>query len=198
MMKKMAVPASDVNKIHSLVPPPHLGAVGRPTLVALVGLPGSGKSYLAAKLGQKTPLAVLESDRIRKSIIANPVYSEAEHTRVFNAIYTAAEEYLKSGRDVLIDATNLNRKWRAPLRRIARNTGVRFIIIYLATPRQTARERLAGRSRQADAISDADWEVYQMLEKRMEVPGSPNYIIHPDTDLSTAVEKIAGDINKNR
>lgn len=165
-------------------------------MVILVGLPGSGKSYLAERLARKVSVAVLESDRVRKSLIERPVYSEAEHSRVFSAIYAAAREFAASGRNVIIDATNLNRKWRAPLRRIAGETGARFLTVYMATPRLTARDRLEARTGRSGELSDADWSVYQMLEKRMETPGRPDYVVTPESNLSAIIDSIAETINK--
>ncbi|MDV2989261.1 MAG: ATP-binding protein [Dehalogenimonas sp.] len=166
----------------------------KPVLFVMVGLPGSGKSYFVDRLIRKIPATVLQSDFIRKTLLKKPTYTQREHTRVFRAIHTAARELLDSNNNVLIDATNLNRKYRRPLYQMAAETRARIIIIYLDTPREIARERIMDRRAQGECISDADWEVYQMLEEDFEPPVEPDYTVTPVTDLPELITKIAGDI----
>ena len=40
--------------------------VAKPAFVAVRGLPGTGKSYFSSKLAERLPLAILESDALRK------------------------------------------------------------------------------------------------------------------------------------
>ena len=49
-----------------------------PALVAVSGLPGTGKSYFCGKLAERLPLAVLESDSLRKVLFSPPAYSATE------------------------------------------------------------------------------------------------------------------------
>lgn len=167
---------------------------GNPVLFVMVGLPGSGKSYFADKLIKIIPATVLQSDFIRKTLLKKPAYTQREHNRVFKAIHALTRDLLVSNNNVLIDATNLNRKYRRPLYQMAAETGARMVVFYLDTPREIARERIKDRSTQGSTISDADWEVYQMLENDFEPPESPDYIITPVTDLPELITRIAGEI----
>ena len=92
---------------------------GMPILVALCGLPGSGKSYFARELTKLAPFRVLESDRLRKALVSKPKYSPSEHVRIFSVCHLLIEEYLSQGELVLFDATNLTEKFRLPLRQIS-------------------------------------------------------------------------------
>ena len=44
----------------------------QPLLVAMCGLPGTGKSYFAAKLTERLPFLILETDRLRKVLVERP------------------------------------------------------------------------------------------------------------------------------
>ncbi len=54
--------------------------VAYPVLVAVSGLPGTGKSYFSRQLAGYIPLAILETDALRKELFPCPIYSAAENT----------------------------------------------------------------------------------------------------------------------
>lgn len=166
-----------------------------PLFVILVGLPGSGKSYFAEELASRIPLIVLSSDFTRKLLIKKPVYTQREHDRVFSVLYYLAREYLSQGYSVVFDATNLNKKYRRPLGAIAQETGAVAVNVFLNTPRNTARKRLKNR---LSGYSDADWEVYQMLESEFEPLSGHYYDIKPDMDIGPIIDRIIGDIKAKR
>src|SRR5947207_952910 len=62
-------------------------AAGEPALVTLTGLPGTGKSFFAARLREALGgrAVVLESDALRKALVARPTYSLPESARLFGA-----------------------------------------------------------------------------------------------------------------
>ena len=94
----------------------------QPLLVAMCGLPGTGKSYFAAKLIEQVPFLILETDRLRKVLVEHPRYSTQEHRRVFRSCYQLIQYYLINGYSVLFDATNLNEEFRTYLYDIAEAT----------------------------------------------------------------------------
>jgi predicted kinase len=166
----------------------------RPTLVALSGLPGSGKSTVADALRQRVPLAVLQSDRIRKLLVPVPQYSAEENARVFAAIHGVAERLLRSGVSVLVDATHLQERTRTPLVDIAARTGARFVLVWVAAPDETIRRRLAARAAGTRAgydVSDAGIEVYEMMRARVEPIRGDHIVISTERDITPAVEALA-------
>jgi predicted kinase len=92
----------------------HWAAVRRPLLVLLVGLPGTGKSRLARRLGAALQAQVVESDRVRKQLFAEPRYTGGEHAAVYGWCHTMLRSALVVGRSVVFDATNLEERVRAP------------------------------------------------------------------------------------
>ncbi len=166
----------------------------RPTLVALSGLPGSGKSTVADALRRRVPLVVLQSDRIRKLLVPVPQYSAEESARVFAAIHGAVERLLRGGIPVLVDATNLQERTRAPLVDIAARTGARFVLVWVEAPDETIRQRLAGRvagRRAGYDVSDAGIDVYELMRARVEPIRGDHFVINTDRDLTPAVEALA-------
>ena len=83
----------------------------KPTFVMLVGLSGSGKSEFAKEISSCLPFEIVSSDAIRKTIFG----SEEEQKNPF-LIFKIAEnkiiEKLNEGKNVVLDATNLNSKKR--------------------------------------------------------------------------------------
>lgn len=164
-----------------------------PMLVALVGLPGTGKSYFAKGLTQRVSFLVLESDRLRKALVPQPVYSPGEHSRVFAACHLLIEEYLAQGRRVLFDATNLTESFRRPLYHIADKLSVPLVLVRLTAPRKTVRRRLANRAGGLHVAdnSDADWLVYCRLSPYEEPIRLRHFDVDSSRDISPVIEEIA-------
>ena len=114
----------------------------QPLLVAMCGLPGTGKSYFAAKLTEQVPFLILETDRLRKVLIEHPKYTPGEHRRVFRSCYQLIQYYLINGYSVLFDATNLNEEFRTYLYDLAEATTAPLAGIHATPPTRPARRRL--------------------------------------------------------
>lgn len=95
------------------------------TVTFLIGVSASGKSRYAEKLTSGE--VVLSSDQIRLELFGNLTrQSPQDHEEVFQLLKSRMFEYLKSGFDVVLDATNLSRKKRSALyKEIHRITGLR-------------------------------------------------------------------------
>jgi predicted kinase len=115
----------------------------RQRVVVMIGLPGSGKSTYAAKLGV-TPLS---SDEIRR-ILADDPTDQTIHTRVFLTLRYLLRHRLALGRPVtFIDATNLNPEERRPYIEVARVFGADPEALYFDTPIEICMERNLKRNR---------------------------------------------------
>jgi predicted kinase len=70
----------------------------------LVGLPGAGKTTLAAALADRLPDArVLDKDRVRHALFHPCDYTAAERSISFSAMLDATDYHLGRGRVVIID-----------------------------------------------------------------------------------------------
>lgn len=152
----------------------------RPAVVVVCGLSGSGKSWLAATLGERVGYEILSSDIVRKDLAGlaptarvRTGYDEglydAEHsTATYRALLERARQRLESGRGVILDATFQRRADRDAARDLARRARVPFVLIECCCAEGEVRRRLQGRARDAAVPSDADWEVYVEQRRRFE------------------------------
>lgn len=80
----------------------------------LVGIPGSGKSTFAKVLSEKFNASILSSDEIREELL-NDINEQSKNSEVFDVMNNRAAQLLNENRNVIYDATNINRKRRKHL-----------------------------------------------------------------------------------
>jgi aminoglycoside phosphotransferase family enzyme/predicted kinase len=146
-----------------------------PSLVAIGGLSGSGKStvarLLAPAIGAIPGAVVLRTDVIRKHMMGvqlsrrlpESAYDAETTARVYARAIHAAEACLRAGHSVILDAVFADRRHRDAVERIATEAGVPFCGLWLEVPYRTAARRLHARATDA---SDADVRVLQMQTRR--------------------------------
>lgn len=169
-----------------------------PALVIVSGLPGTGKSYFCRTLASRFPLAIMESDALRKGLFSTPSYSEEENTRLFAAIHKLLEYLLSGGISLALDATNLEEENREKLYRIADKTGAKLIIVRLKASPEIIKKRLVERKNlpiRSDS-SEADWSVYEKLKPTAQKIGRPHYAVDTSGDITPAIEKILKELRK--
>lgn len=165
-----------------------------PHVVAFTGLMGAGKSTLARELAFELGLDLLSSDLLRKELAGVAVtehrrdaYNEgmycAEFTRkTYEELFRRAEQALRAGRSVVLDASFARRGDRAAAAALARRLGARFLLCRAVCPEETVRERLEARAGLPGEPSDGRWELYSRQKSDFEPLTTP-----PETwqDLDT-------------
>lgn len=149
-----------------------------PTLTAIGGYSGSGKSTVATAvapcLGAAPGARIVSSDRFRKRLfgvaarvrLPADAYRAEVSIRVYAELAETAERVLRSGRSVIADAVFDRQADRDRLAGIAARTGVAFRGIWLDAPGRTLVDRVAQRR---DDPSDATPEVVaQQIARRGE------------------------------
>ena len=170
--------------------------VDKPVFIALSGLPGTGKSFFARKLAERFPLVILESDILRRLLFPQPTYAWWESARLFRAIHLVIEELLRKGIPLILDATNLNERYRKTLYSIAGRVGVKFILVKLTAPLWLVRERLEARMKDPLSRSEADWEVYRMMKEKANSIRRQHHTVDSSRNISPAIEKILHEIQE--
>lgn len=151
-----------------------------PVLVITVGLMGTGKSWLAYRLGKRLGIEPLRSDVIRKEIhglsplerrweqYGTGIYSAQATEQTYESLLKKAAEALERGESAIIDASFSRFRYRESAHDLAVRTGARFRLIECTAPDTLARKRLEKRSIKADEPSDGRWEVFKIQEADFE------------------------------
>jgi len=150
-------------------------AGSRPLVLAVRGRIGSGKTTLARALDGELGWEVISSDRVRKEMAGFPLFersSEAARSRLYSAAMTAktyakllaeADERVRSGCSVILDATFARREQRQQLIEHFEHTGAALWLVETQADDAAIKERLRAREAKPDEISDARLEDYDML-----------------------------------
>jgi predicted kinase len=146
----------------------------RPTLWVLCGLPASGKSSLSRRTASVLSADLFQSDRLRNEIerFAQPGVTpfgkgryrpELRHL-VYAHLLARAQEKLKKGRSVILDATFAHQKWRADARQLAADLDTNIIFAECVCKLKILRTRLKRRETET-GLSDARLQHFpQLLE----------------------------------
>jgi predicted kinase len=117
-------------------------------LIAMAGLPGTGKSTLAARLAAGRGGVVLSKDVVRSALFPPPVldYSPAQDDVAMAAVYSAAKLLLAadSARVVILDGRTFRRSAQvAALLALGRELGQEPVVVECVCDDGVARGRLA-------------------------------------------------------
>jgi len=168
--------------------------VANPVFVAVSGLPGTGKSYFSSRLAERLPLAVLESDSLRKVLFDMPSYSPQESSRLFGVIHGLIERLLKQGISLILDATNLSERHREFLYSIADHLDVRLILIRIEAPPEVVRSRLESRLENGESVSDAGWAVYRRMKSSAQKISRRHYVVDTSRDITPVLDKVVREV----
>lgn len=133
-------------------------------LIIVFGLPGSGKSYFARHLAQKTGAIYLSSDALRRKLFQHPSYSPEEKEMVYEELLNRANKGLIQKENVVIDATFHQSARRQKVEELAAKMKVKTHWIKVYADEETLKNRLS----QPRPDSDADWMIYQKIKAAFE------------------------------
>jgi predicted kinase len=140
----------------------------------LVGLPGSGKSYLANEL-QENGAIVHSSDSIRKELYGDEGVQD-DPEKVFGILHERVKNDLIDGKDVVYDATNISCKVRMNIINQFRKYADKIVAHYMDTGISLCKYRNLKRDRQVPE------KVINNMYKTLQIPtqeeGFDNIVIH--------------------
>lgn len=129
-------------------------------LIVVSGLPGTGKSAVAAELAVRLGAVHLSIDRIEDALLGAGL-SRSWETGVaaYEAARAVAEQNLDLGRTVVVDAVNDSEPARDTWRLGSTRTGVRLAFVLLTLDDETEhRRRLEGRTRDLVHVREPSWD----------------------------------------
>jgi predicted kinase len=170
--------------------------VAEPVLIAVSGLPGSGKTYFCNRLAERLGFVILESDALRKTLFSSPSYSSEESTALFQSVHLLIEGLLKKGISLILDATNLSERYRQYLYNIADRSGVKLVLVRVEAPPQVVYSRLKTRQGNPERKSDADWAVYRKMAASAEHIRRNHYAVDTSRDITPVLDKIVREVNR--
>lgn len=143
----------------------------RPLLIALIGLPGSGKSALAGFLARRFQVRVVNRDEIRAAMFPECAYSLPEKRAAFQALMLAIEVNAALGESTVVDGMTFSR--RSDLDKVsalAERYGLTLAPIWLDVDPEVAKRRIeadiaAGRNTPLDRVPELVDNVLERFER---------------------------------
>ncbi len=176
-----------------------------PIVLLIMGRVGTGKTTVAKQLGSELDWPVFSSDRIRKTLAGVPltdrtapqlrekVYSEQMSDQTYKKLMEQGLTALAANGGVILDATFSSRARREYLRDECARAGVRLQVVELDTEMEEIANRLKGRNKSTEEISDARLEDLEKLSGAYEPPSelAPDLIkISTSTAASDALRNL--------
>ncbi len=147
----------------------HRQLVTRPVAIALCGLPGAGKSTLAARLSAVLAAVHLDRDRLRAELYGKGGYSMAAKAALNAHMAVRLAQHLEAGRHVILDGMTLAREQdRRAFADIARGAQARWLLAWLDCPPELARARVSADRHHPAA--DRDVRLVDEVARRFEAP----------------------------
>ncbi len=170
----------------------HLEAA-RVRLVLVGGTPGTGKSTVAAAIGEALGATVVRTDEVRREVRGempnrdgNP-YSEAAVAATYNESLRRAAELLSLGESVIIDATWSTESHRRLARATAAAASVPLSELRCVAPAEICDERITARLAIGTDPSEATPDVAAAIRERFE-PWPTSVAIATDTTVTQACQ----------
>lgn len=129
-------------------------------LVVISGLPGTGKTAVAAVVARGAEAVHLSIDTVEDALLgAGLARSWVTGVAAYEAVRAAAEQNLGLGRIVVIDAVNDSEPARDTWRRAAATADVPLIFVLLTLDDEVEhRRRLEGRTRNLGNVHEPSWD----------------------------------------
>ena len=118
----------------------------KPKFIMMCGLPASGKSTYAKELALKYNAVILSSDKLRIEMY-DDVNDQQHNEEIFKELHKRIKENLISGKNVIMDSTNINSKRRRAFLSELKNIPCVKECYIIATPYEECLKRNKERDR---------------------------------------------------
>jgi predicted kinase len=160
-------------------------------LILVSGLPGSGKSTVADGLSRSLSIPVFSIDPIEAAMWRNGLAKSETGIAAYEVAAALADEHLRLGHSVIIDAVNPIEAPRKGWRNLAAKYRADLKIIEcICASEAVHRRRIEARRRNIDGMPETPWS--RVLERRAEYEPWTDQRLTLDTSDSTP-EKLLRD-----
>lgn len=147
-------------------------------MVIVSGLPGSGKSYFASRLAQKTGARYINSDLVRREIDARGQYAFEDKLTVYEEMARRVSYEIRQGNAVIADATFFREDMRNLFVTLAKLLHEKVCFIEIVANEELIKERL----RQPRLDSEADFSVYELVQSQHERQKEERLVLESGND----------------
>ena len=147
-------------------------------MIIVSGLPGSGKSYFASRLAQRTGARYINSDLVRREIDARGQYAFEDKLTVYEELARRTSEEIRQGNTVIADATFYREEMRNLFVTLAKLLHEKVCFIEIVAREELIRERL----KQPRLDSEADFSVYELVKAQYEQQKEDRLILESGND----------------
>ena len=115
----------------------------RPVVVALIGLPGAGKTLVADHLKRVLQVRIVNRDDIRRALFPECAYSQPEKRASVHATFLAVEVNAALGESTVVDGMTFSKtRDLQKLAELVEKYGMRFVPIWLDVAAEIAKARI--------------------------------------------------------
>ena len=167
----------------------------RSAVVLVGGLPGTGKSALAAGLTAETGWPLIRSDEIRRQQSEGPDrYAPECRAAVYGELLSSARERLAGGESVVLDASWISAEERALAARVAEDAQCELLSIRCVCDDSIGADRIKERLALGDDLSEATVAVRDVMETGMDEWPSAIVIDTSHTSASVNLESALSEL----
>ena len=144
-------------------------------LLITVGLPASWKTETSEEIAKIRGYTIVRTDLIRKEVLkGEDIFDEKvasnmdKRMLVYDETFRQADELLKKGKGVIIDATFIAQSLRRRAAALAAKYSRTFVILHTQCPREISLARIARRTREKYESNALTEQAYINNEKKFE------------------------------
>jgi len=164
--------------------------LGTGFLLIACGLPGTWKTETTEEVARIKGYPLLRSDLIRLEVLKNEdIFDEKvasnmdKRTMVYDEMFRQADECLKKGDGVILDATFVTQSLRRQAAAIAAKHNLTFVILQTDCPQEVSIKRILNRTKE-DYVSNALTEQAYLNNKKRFEKVDLNDLKHLNPNLS--------------
>jgi predicted kinase len=142
-------------------------APATPVVVALMGLPGAGKTTLAEALAPRIPARIVSRDDLRAAMFRPCSFTAAEKSAAFEAVLRAVAVNCELGHSTIVDGMPFSREGELEAIRAAGRRGCRTIPVLCSVSVEEAQHRVRRQSEAAEPpAEDRDDQLVSEVAER--------------------------------